>query len=47
MHEDHQISPHDRLGTMLGKRWFQEYHHQLIQKQDLSPVIHGDDIKHC
>ena len=46
MLEDHQVSPHDWLGVMLCKHCFQE-HHQLMQEQDLSPVIHGWDIEHC
>ena len=45
--EDHQISPHDQLGTMLCKSCFQEKHQQLMQGQDLLTVIHGNDIDHC
>ena len=47
MVEDYQVSPNDWLGTMLCKCCFQEHQHQLLQEQDLSPVIHGDDTKHC
>ena len=47
MLEDHQVSPHDRLGTMFCKRCSQEHHRKLMQKQDLFPVIHGNDYEHC
>ena len=47
MLEYHRVSPHNRLGRVLCKRWFEEYHHQLMQEQGLSPVIPGDDIEHC
>ena len=44
MLEDRQVSLHDFLRTMLCKHCFQEHHHQLMQRHDLSPVIHGNDI---
>ena len=47
MLEDHQVSSRGRLETMACKRCIQEHHHQLIQEQDLSSVIHGDDIEYC
>ena len=46
MLEDHWVSPYDRLGTVLSKCCFQE-HHQLMQEDDLTTVIHGSDIEHC
>ena len=27
---DDQVLPHDQLGTVLRKRWFQEHHRQLM-----------------
>ena len=47
MLEDHQVSLHGWFGTMPCKWCFQEHHHQQMQEQDLSPVIHGNDTKHC
>ena len=45
MLENHQVSPHVQLGTVLWKRYFQEYHHhQLMQELNLSPVNHGHAI---
>ena len=34
-------------GQCYALRCCQEHHHQLLQEQDLSPVIHGDDNEHC
>ena len=46
MLEDPQVSPHDHIETIVCKHCFQEHHHQLMQEQDLSPAIYGDDTEH-
>ena len=47
MLEDRRVSPHGQLESVLCKCCFQGHHHQLMQEQDLSIVIHGEDIEYC
>ena len=47
MLEDHQLSRHMYLGRMFRKHCFQEHHRQLMEEQDLFPVVQRDDIEHC